>query len=442
MAIAFAIPLEAPVEEPLQAGVERTEPIKLVLPPTSPVTVKLVAPDGTPFLGAATVELAAANDSATVTGGRRFRELSAGTKEGTVTFPWVGAAPRLIATVRPHDAEPPDERGRRRRGPRARRREDRHDRLRRARDDHQGRLVGAAKTPLGGARFEAWLPEPPANGCVPGDAQDRPWLRTTEPDGRFTLRFNLDPATLTVKDLLFDVEVRRPGAVDRYVNTRRSFSVPLPPAVRTGPVDLGDVVLPVLPLVATGTVVSDQGVPIPHADVSLIRRRRGEWTKAREEYSVVGSTGADGRFELRGNARGDDLGLIAVRPFWICADPTPLGSWSASHEVVMRPAGGLRGSLKGIDARRLLALQSSSPVKVLVAGDQVAVSIRNLGFMHDCGDRLGLDVLDGRFETRELLPGTYTVEIVAPGAAAPILVVPRHRRRSRQSDGASRPSGL
>ena len=373
------------------------------------MTVKLVALDGRPFLGAATVELR--NERARESErGMRLGVLSTGTKEGTVTFPWVGAAPGLIATVRPHD----------------------HD-LRtnvvvveggRAPGVEKivtigcgglatiinGRLVGAGKTPLGGARFDAWLPEPPANGCVPGKPQERPWFRTTEPDGRFTLRFDLDPAKLTVKDLLFDVEVRRPGAEDRYVNTRRSFPVPLPPGVRMGPVDLGDVVLPVLQLVATGTVVSDQGVPIPHADVSLIRRRRGEWTNAREEGSIFGSTGADGRFELRGNARRKDLGLIAIRPFWICADPTPLGSWSASHEVVMRPAGGLRGSLKGIDPRRFPALDPSSPVKVLVSGDQVAVSIRNLGITHRCGDRLGLDLLGGRFETRELLPGTYTVE--------------------------------
>lgn len=422
---ALAIPLGESVEVPLDPDRSQLSRLELVLPPTGRVTVRLVASDEKPFLGAATVELRL-KDLPREKWSENLPVLTAQTDGGIASFPFVGVTPRLSISVHPedptlHTAAATIE------GPRTADRETTATVVCGALATFvTGRLVGSDSRPLANMRFSAWIPQPPETSCTGNDPHG--WFRRTDADGRFELRFDVDAATLTATELLLSVGRSGPGADTRAAGLLRGddLAVPLPVQVRMGSVALGDIVVPgfaALPVVATGRVVSDHGVPVPHAEIRVMRRWRSEWDHAYALWEVGRPAGADSRFELRGRAEGKNLGLIATGEFWICADPAPFEIGARNVDVIVSRAGGLEGSVTGL-GKPISTLLRESPINVLVAGPGAGIASRNQvrhGQSH--GERCELEIEQDKFATHELLPGTYSVQFGAPWDPKPLLEV-------------------
>ena len=82
------------------------------------------------------------------------------------------------------------------------------------------------------------------------------------PDGRFTLRFELDPATLEGAQI--DIEAGEIPEGDYAVSSSRQKRSlrPLPESIKTGKADVGDVVIPDVDVLAAGTIVNQDGEPL------------------------------------------------------------------------------------------------------------------------------------------------------------------------------------
>lgn len=415
--VSLALPLDEPVEAEFAPAHLPERPIELAMPPTVAVVVNLVRADGSPFTDPAAVRLDPMN-LARERGAEGLPRLVAEARDGSATFPFVGLGRPLSVKVRPAD--------------RTLRAVEHAVAAPRAPDRDtvvtvtcgapaavvSGRLVDSESRPLVHTTFAAWLPEPPGAVCSP--PREEPESRATDGEGHFTAAFDVDPVTLSVKHVLIAAEEAEAETGARILG--QNIRAPLRAGPRPGTFDAGAVVVPLLPRVASGVVVDQDGAPVPDARLALLRRRGSEWKKEDEYYGVKARADADGRFEVRGVVAGEGLALIATAQRRICVDPTPFEIGQRDLKVTLAPAGGIGVKIAGLEDG-LWEPEGTGPVRVLIAGPGAAIAARNTDWRFDRGDRLETWFAEGWFLTGALLPGAYSVQILPRGAPYPVVTV-------------------
>jgi hypothetical protein len=416
------VALGLPLEEPVEALFDRNElpetPLKLVLPATGRIVVRLVAAGGQPFTGAAMVEIQGPDRGLRVND-RGPDLVRVAADAGVATFPHVGLEPRLEVRAIPADPALRSVSGTiggpRMFGPTPITLE-----CGGLATLVSGRFVRPGGKPIPRADAELRI----GRGIVDPSDRKRAARVTTSSDGRFLARFDFDPATLDFDELTIGIEAEKPVATGRgYVERLQEIAVPIPQWVRTGVSDIGDVVVPELMLVASGKVVDQAGKPVGGAKVIAVKRLAAGWFRTEDDLEA--GTTADGRFTLKGRAEGSALLLAAERDAWLCVEPTPCDVGARDVTVTMTRAGGIAGSIAAFEAplRSVWARSPRMEVWLVRAGANVQRTRHHGG--GGALDRVAVDVEggSGEFEHKSVLPGTWTVEFYssAQGRKAPLL---------------------
>ena len=192
----------------------------------------------------------------------------------------------------------------------------------------------------------------------------------------------------------------------------RFASVALPRVIEPGSeVDLGDIVLEPVPVIAAGIVVDEIGDPVEGAAVTFIEPYGSARLLRRHLRAPTVTTGLDGRFEQR--AVGDPTWLavrVDKRGYDLYYEPDAFGS---ADEAARR------------DPMSLVLTLTQVPVKPDLATGKIAMEIH--GGPKAPFASLGLNLLEsggglvrttecrppsmGEFELEHIAPGTYTAEV-------------------------------
>jgi hypothetical protein len=367
-----------------------SRPLRLVLPPTGGVTVRLLAESGEPYVQRARVELSLVDRNPDMTARQRnSRTFSREAEQGVASFSYVGVDLELRVNARSFDE------------------------LRPVTDTVTGPLRAGqvVEVPL---RFEQRWPVlvgrlldeggmPLAERSVEVRLQSGGNERGThefvsDSEGRFRCTIEsrgvLRELTLELLAAKDDADVARTKALELAT---------LPPE----DVDLGDVVLEPAGLIAAGIVLDAADEPVEGAGVQAQfgltdGRGRMRWDSAR---SALGATsGADGRFELRGITQPEELRLVASKRGW--TDAGPVASRLGAEDVVLRlsRSGALEGALllnPGVEPGLFQVRASWSQVDAYGGDLRRNASTRVEG--------------SGRFVIDNVAPGRVGVEIALAG---------------------------
>ena len=187
--------------------------------------------------------------------------------------------------------------------------------------------------------------------------------------------------------------------------------------------------VPELDFVAAGQVVTDEGAPVARAKVVILARSEDTWCCAWQFQEASASATDQGHFEIRGKVINSRLGLAAELAGWTCVDATPFEVGARDLKVTMVRAGGIAGSITELanhDPRRWV----DSPIEVSVV--KSGVKSERTGYNDDREpldlDRREVEINEGKFEAKSLMPGTYSVELYAKSrdrekVKEPLLVV-------------------
>lgn len=239
-----------------------------------------------------------------------------------------------------------------------------------------GRIVDAQGSPLGERWFFFTLSE-----YKPTDS--RPNFRTDD-TGRF--RLPLHRHTRKARLVVIDLE----GGSNPPLGGSKGFSIPSPGKGT----DLGDVRLEALPLVAGGTVVDQEGKPLPGVSVSIHGRLPA--VDFEGTFSLRTRSDTEGRFWLYYPLEPCEYQIMAVSPGYATGKQQAV---VGAHEIcfVLGGQAGLEGSLllpEGADADRF---------KVIL--DRLV-----MGKMQSDGLHLSVD-REGRFSRKRANPGLISLRI-------------------------------
>ncbi len=217
----------------------------------------------------------------------------------------------------------------------------------------------------------------------------------TDAEGRLAFDRNVLPEGPALRA---DLELP-PGAVQRRVQ----HLLERPPV--EGANDLGDLVVPLLPLIASGRVIDAHGAGVAGATVRLYGPRFGLGGVS-PGYDATGdetSTRDDGSFELRGDRSGD-LAIGASKKGVGDGGKSPFATGVTGLEIVLAAPGAIEGNVKPVPG---------IPLEIVTAGlfDGDGDPQRSFGMSYpfavaDVG-------VDGRFRFDDLPTGEYTVRLEA-----------------------------
>ena len=448
--VAIALPLDERVEVVLDRKQMPEGLIRLVLPPTGHVVVRLVTADGATFTGTATVRAPPRRRQ-----GHAFRRPFRRPRSQRRQHP----GRRRSGHVRS-----------RRKGPAARSLGDTgrsgsrkvHTLSRRTSRAGEstitlvcggsatritGRVVRTDAQPIPGATLSISLPA--SAEALRTTPRGRTGCRgITGEDGRFSARFEVDPATITGKEARLAIDEpattplpeeaaprprrsrsacpRRPHGTRRSRRHRRSR----PRLRRRGRSRDGE------------GAAARRGVPGRRSWSARRRTWCRDWSF---EGKVSASTSNEGNssFAASSSPRRRGSGSRPSSTGWTCVEAAPFEVGARDLKVTMVRAGGIAGSIAGSTNQRSAPTglnrrsewRSSSPARS-GAGIQRTIGSRWIW----TGGRSTIN--EGKFEARSLIPGTYSVEFYAKsrrrgeGHGA---VSSRGRRRRAAGEMNSRP---
>ncbi|MCK6445369.1 MAG: hypothetical protein L6Q99_03170 [Planctomycetes bacterium] len=381
--VALAIPLAAAVSVPVDDTNLPTEPVRLVLPATGVLDVRILDPHGAPAEGTFDVTLTPAPPAPNDAPGNPRRWLEGASvndvSDGVAEFPWVGVGLEVVATARrvgtwtAHTA----------RGFGPRRAGERVElvlRLESAASTLTGRAVDRAGAPLASASFDLFW-------SFGEDGQVGPFAHaTTDANGAFRVSVESPESEHPTADLTIRVNDSDFGAA---AEGSRSVGLPL----AQGELDLGDVFVDALPLVVSGVVVDELGQPVKTAGVrAFARSSDSEHAEFSGDWWGAGRTNGEGRFELRGRANGDEIDVTAT-----------------SAELASPPVRARRGQRDVV-----VALEATGTLAGRVVADATtrsgAMIVQLMRETDGEGEFVGHAEVaaDGGFVVRRLWPGSYT----------------------------------
>jgi hypothetical protein len=436
-------------------------PIRLVLPATGSMTVKLLSADGAPYRAAADVYVfdgeSPAADSATFGEGdpakweRAVYVLRA--REGTARFARVATVGRLRVV-----AAFADEAVRRavvdRPGPHPG--EDATCEIRcggRA-TLIQGRFVDAEKKPrllrFGWAYFDRSSDDAEEDASAPAEEEDLDWEKSldrrggyvveTDAEGRFSLKIDVEPGRYRFRTIhlhaSFLVPGEKPGNFAEVDRPRR-MSLKHGPPDADGVIRLGDVSIHVAdqaPFLADGTVTDDAGKPVADAETHFAQRGRAvdgatapredpplmrDWSYGGDEEA---KTDREGRFTLRGTLQREDERdlprfVSAAKKGWRVVTAPPFIAEARGLKVVLARAAGLSGSYvyPGVGE-----MNFNSPFEVRVSG--AGARGDDVQFDVERGDAT-IRSYGGRFSAYALPPGATRVSVFYGTCKTPLIEV-------------------
>lgn len=205
-----------------------------------------------------------------------------------------------------------------------------------------GRVTDAAGTPLGGFDLDASL-----------DAFNR--ARDGTPEGSSAQRVKCDA------DGAFRLDFSRSGmrtttatSHQLWLRALRDFDEPLAPPAEarfdvvvpeSGEVDVGVVKLAPPPLIVGGSVVDDDGLPVEAAGVR-IQIDKPVKELYRTVHLIGTRSGADGRFEVRGDIPPGRLKVVASRGGFLSAKPVAFDAGAADVSLQLRIGGSVAGFVR------------------------------------------------------------------------------------------------
>lgn len=395
-AVCLAIPLAEPVEAVLDLDRIPESPIRLVLPETGRVEVRVLGPrpEGALFVGLM------ASGGSNEPGERAATRGAQPLGEGSALFPGVGLGLVLEAFVFRIGGTVPT----------------RVERL----------ATQAGPSPIrpgGTALLEVTLPRPGPIVCgLALDEEGRPladrevrWtLREAEQGGQGTSLqdgFTRTDANGRIRIL---VRAEADGILELHLATtgeeertgKASLAGPLPP----GETEVGPIRLALPPLLAGGRVVDHQGRPIVGATVSLAQEvpsqvpgRASSWRPAWNPRTTTGETGT---FALRGRLDATRIRVKASRPGYIQIAEMETPPGTGNLEVRLEAAGAVEGSL---------LFPEGFPkwlIHVRLVGPGHTEAIQGVAWR-----------LDGCFEWLAVPPGTVRFELYESSTQAPLLAI-------------------
>lgn len=333
LSVGLALLVAPPIEAPLDLAAIPREPIELVVPPLAGVDVRIRAFDGSPFSTPATVTLDLVEAEKPIDPAMR-RRLGAAERSGTsvgglARFDLVGLGLEVAAVVQADGFEPamargfapsvPGERAELvvQMPPRA--------------PTLVGRALHPGGQPLAGERLQSVLAvESPRNRS----ARNR--YLVTEADGTF--RLPVDPA-FDAEEGRCTFEIAADGSDGRTISAQ--VEVPLP--LSSGDVELGDLLLELPPLIVAGSVVSSLGTPISNAQITVLRQVGVDdpggqvlWTSVQ---GVRGTSGPEGRFEVRGRIQAREIAVAASHRDYVQGETTPIAFGAPEVRLELEKAG-------------------------------------------------------------------------------------------------------
>jgi len=396
----LALPLAAVVAHELERGAPPAEPVRLVLPPTGSLRVRLVEENGEPSTESGTLELNVryGDRAGGASDVRRFdlHTYAYDYENGEVVIPFLGLGLELeLRDLSPGQRNGPVERvsGPRRAGEEAKAELKRNPHARKLR----GRaLLGESGAPLANARLRAVF------------ATGQRALGTVQPirtdaQGAFELPLRGSWAPSDPRELRLSLP-HGPGPL-LSASTDVSFAVPLAGA------DLGELRFERAQAAISGRVLDEtSGAPIAGARVTLEKRVISEGG-ARERWIGAGVptalSDANGAFELHGDAPSGTLALNASRTGYRPSERSFVTAGASGVELRLARGGGIEGALL-VDARidpQLVDLR-------LAWNDGTRSRTRRLG----C-DPSGAFTVDG------LEPRTYSLRALLSERARPLVEI-------------------
>lgn len=388
--------LEDPVEQTLDPSAPPTQPIRLVAPATGSLEVLVLDRRGVPYTGPVTAGLRLlGRDSAPAQAWMSppTRDLVLPeSRGGRVLFEHVEPGRSFEVTVSrrggsvQHSAEGP--------GPAApgeRARLEVH--IGRTSAVLLGRVLDPEGLPLAGIKLRSRTDTEGELG-----AEQRSFEIPTDDQGRFEIDHPLQAEPLGRTSLT--VFVPGPAGEERLSATRV-----LPQDLRPGPHDLGDIVLEVPPLLASGVVLDEGGEPVQGLWVTPALKK--SWSRDRPEdfhwdetMSHRVRSDEKGAFELRAHVAAQPLRLSA-RGRGLRGDPveTVVGA----SGIVLRVTG--TGAIEGS-----VLLDPGIKPSVLSVRAEVQDPPRGEASVWASPTRLAED---GSFRIEDLRPGTYTLSLQA-----------------------------
>ena len=427
--VAIALPLPAPVVAIIPGSSPPPLPLRLVLPPTGRLEVRLVGRDGKPWNGRATVFVAPTRDDSTEMDPDpepRSQASRASAEGGAASFA-VGLRMKLEVHARPADRALRVAHafvdGPRAAGERVETRLTCGDLALLL----SGRLVGRDGKPVAGMTLVGRLPESGDAAARISPYRGRRSARAeADQTGRFSFHFDVDPASIA--PLQVTISVMRWVAMDATSSrvVRKDVDVALPETARAGSAELGEVVVdlgeePVAAasVLASGLVIDERDAPVGGADVEVYEKEGDRWKNSSDLPGFRASTLADGKFTVEGATNAAGVGVSARKHGWLSAEVVPFQRGARDVRIRMTPAGGVEGSFAGLESAG--NREVSIPISVYVLGDPAKAGGDD--FENVRAERR-VPARGGRFVEETLAPGTGRVEVRIDGETTPLVSVP------------------
>lgn len=353
--VRLGAPLSDPEEVPIDPKSPPADVIRLAMPPTGRIVVRVEDPEGRPLLEEATATL-----NAEPRGDRASWVMRADSadrprsKTGELVFPHVELGLRWVAGVsvegRRYETEA------RGAGPTSPGEEATLRATVKLHPFISGRVLSAEGLPLASASLDGTLTVEDRDASVQGPVQSVGFV--TDPEGRFHLEIverlpSNGTRTLVLRPL--ERPTTRPRARAAVDEAIVDLTRPLDP----GETPIGDVRLGKSPLLVSGVVLDDANRPVAGALVRVERERLGSSNGTSEESDWESLSFGDdmfrtdelGRFELRaGFASGRYRASVAETSSAFPGRPHVFVPPAESVELRLHAAGGISGSvLRGDD---------------------------------------------------------------------------------------------
>ncbi|MEM6673083.1 MAG: hypothetical protein AAF726_09575 [Planctomycetota bacterium] len=251
---------------------------------------------------------------------------------------------------------------------------------------------------------------------IDGDGEPRRELRfKTRPSGSATT----DGAGYFRLPIAGDLAELGGSTLELYTDFARGMHaeparIALPPVLSNGDVHVGDVVAPIVPIFASGSLVLPDGRPLEFRNLQFLRRSEsGAWEPTGRRVM----TSTDGRFSFLGRVEGDELALDVEEL------PSSYGGVFALEGVVPFTPGDEDLELLTVPASSL-----SATIDWPLEGRPPSL-------------RLTIDYDDGRSEEHLISSGKLHIRAVRPGHADIAVATKRSTRVLAEVRGVTLPSG-
>lgn len=379
-----------------------TGPVRLVLPPSGAVHLRLVDDAGAPFLKETRITLSAVEQDRDV----RIRTIPSvrfHVSGGNAVFPAVGLGLRYLALANHPEHRAQDVYFA---GPRAPGEVTRMTiTFPAAFPSVAFRVLDVEGRPFAGRALFVVLRHEPHHG---GGGTSHVWP-TTDAGGRshVILDGGYDPGSRRTMSIS-DGSPRDPIPGVAVVNLGREFP--------SGPTDIGDIRLGIGPLLAAGIVVDDAGEPVAGAE---IRVRFRDPPGARPERPDIGMpsamTGDDGRFAVRGEGSSPRIEVSATLHGHLPSDTAAVAAGQEGLRLVLQRAGSVRG--------RILVEDGLPRHDIRLTLNPGTPPARPSPTATTPGEEMSPD-REGNFAWPGIPPGMYELVVRVVGEPAPLATIP------------------